>query len=322
MCIRDSIYYNNADWPGNNLKVWKERKPGSKWRWFMFDLDHFSHGGSANSTLLLNEILTNDNFDNQRDPISTNPIRQLMENAEFTAEFIQRSNTYIQTIWDPARVSPIFFDYKNLVANEVQPDFLRWTTGANNQWDFDRWNTSIDQIDEFFMIRPDVYRVMLDNTLNVSGRHQLNLNFDASSNGVVVLHSNHYTIPHNYSGTYHADVPMLIHAVPDAGYRFSHWMETGNTDPSLYISINSNTTLTPVFTPAQDLVINEIHYNPLGSSEDAEFIEIYNPDSNPIDVSTYEFTDGICFEFPPSTIIAGGESVSYTHLTLPTILLV
>ena len=32
-----NIYFNNTDWPGNNIKFWKH--PDTKWRWIMFDTD-------------------------------------------------------------------------------------------------------------------------------------------------------------------------------------------------------------------------------------------------------------------------------------------
>ncbi|MFK7810093.1 MAG: CotH kinase family protein, partial [Saprospiraceae bacterium] len=33
------IYLDNTDWPGNNNRRWRERKPGKQWRYFLYDLD-------------------------------------------------------------------------------------------------------------------------------------------------------------------------------------------------------------------------------------------------------------------------------------------
>jgi len=137
----------------------------------------------------------------------------------------------------------------------------------------------------------------------------LNINFDATTNGKVVFHSNYYELPYNHSGWYHSDVPIEIRAIPDVGYRFSHWLETGNTNSTLYQSFNTATTLTPVFEPALDVVINEIHYHPNDSINEKEFIEIYNPDTNARDLSGYEFSEGICFKFPKGTTINPGEYI-------------
>ncbi|MBK7500359.1 MAG: CotH kinase family protein [Ignavibacteriales bacterium] len=40
------IYAANGDWPGSNMKLWRERTAGSKWRWMIYDLD-FTFGGNA-----------------------------------------------------------------------------------------------------------------------------------------------------------------------------------------------------------------------------------------------------------------------------------
>ncbi len=40
------IYSANADWPGNNLKLWRPRTPDGRWRWMLFDTD-FGFGGNA-----------------------------------------------------------------------------------------------------------------------------------------------------------------------------------------------------------------------------------------------------------------------------------
>jgi len=52
----------------------------------------------------------------------------------------------------------------------------------------------------------------------------------------------------------------------------------------------------------EDVVINEIYYNPLENDLN-EFIELYNPTTSPIDLDGYHFTAGITYTFPPGTTI-------------------
>lgn len=33
------IYFDNTDWPGSNIKYWRERIPGARWQWILFDTD-------------------------------------------------------------------------------------------------------------------------------------------------------------------------------------------------------------------------------------------------------------------------------------------
>ncbi|MEW6233822.1 MAG: CotH kinase family protein [Candidatus Omnitrophota bacterium] len=67
-----------------------------------------------------------------------------------------------------------------------------------------------------------------------------------------------------------------------------------------------------------DVVINEIHYNPLDDAP-SEFIELYNPASQSIDLSNYAFTEGVAYQIPPGTIIEPSSYllvVKYTDSTI------
>ena len=56
------------------------------------------------------------------------------------------------------------------------------------------------------------------------------------------------------------------------------------------------------------IVFSEIMYNDPGYGLDSlEFVELYNYTDEPIDLTNYQFTDGITFTFPPYTL----ESESY-----------
>lgn len=61
---------------------------------------------------------------------------------------------------------------------------------------------------------------------------------------------------------------------------------------------------------AENLVISEIFYNPPGPAEFGEFIELYNPTSNPIDLSGVRFISGITFEFPLKTVLPAGGRIT------------
>jgi len=59
-----------------------------------------------------------------------------------------------------------------------------------------------------------------------------------------------------------------------------------------------------------EAVINEIHYNPpdndLEDGSYREFIELYNPDSETLDLSGYEFAAGITYKFPQGVKLLPG----------------
>jgi hypothetical protein len=55
---------------------------------------------------------------------------------------------------------------------------------------------------------------------------------------------------------------------------------------------------------SQQVVINEIHYDPADNTSRAEFIELYNAGNTPVDLSGWYFSDGIDFVIPSGTVIA------------------
>ncbi len=59
----------------------------------------------------------------------------------------------------------------------------------------------------------------------------------------------------------------------------------------------------------QNLVISEIMYNPFGTSEDGEFIELWNPSSDYVDLSGVAFVFGIEYQFAAGQFLAPGARV-------------
>ncbi len=64
--------------------------------------------------------------------------------------------------------------------------------------------------------------------------------------------------------------------------------------------------------PLQNLIINEIHYNPSvpSAAQDPkryEFIELYNKGATPLQLDGVKFSRGISFEFPANTTILPGQ---------------
>ena len=58
------------------------------------------------------------------------------------------------------------------------------------------------------------------------------------------------------------------------------------------------------------VVINEIMYNPISLDDNDEYVELHNHGDEPVDLSNWQFNDGITFIFPyPTTLPAGGYIV-------------
>jgi len=60
---------------------------------------------------------------------------------------------------------------------------------------------------------------------------------------------------------------------------------------------------------SSSLVISEIFYNPPGSIETTEYVELMNASSATLDLSNVSFTAGITFTFPGATLLAPGSRI-------------
>lgn len=118
-----NLYFNNQDFPGNNIVMWRPRTNGGRWRWIAKDTD-FGLGlyGTQPDYNTIAWIYTPDydpahNWANQYD--HTRLFRRLMDNPDFNRLFIDRAAIYmgdflneqgVRAIWDPM-VDAIQYEY-------------------------------------------------------------------------------------------------------------------------------------------------------------------------------------------------------------------
>lgn len=307
------LFIANTDWPSNNLDVWHEQN--GKARWLLYDTDWglgFRRNVSNNRQKNPPEVDAISRATQQTDTgwpngkAATVILYKIIQNSTFQDEFIQRYATQLDILFNSNRTTGIVNDLRDIMEPEMQEHLDRWNLNGSN---ISNWHTDVNQIVNWLNDRPDYVYTNIENFFNLSGTYTLTIPVTSATNGRVLLNSNKYLAPLNYSAKYFENVPVMLTAVANPGYRFSHWQETGDTDASINVTYNTNKTLTPVFVSSEDVVINEIYYNPLGSSENGEFIEIYNPGAYPRDLSGLVFTDAICFEFPLNTTINPGEYI-------------
>ena len=65
--------------------------------------------------------------------------------------------------------------------------------------------------------------------------------------------------------------------------------------------------LAPWLPATAGVVINEIFYHAPNEVEGSDYLELYNPDDRPVDLSGWKFTKGIHYEFPSGTRLEAKE---------------
>lgn len=94
-----NLYYNNQDFPGNNIALWRPRTEGGRWRFIAKDTD-FGIGlyGSPASYNTIQWIYT-PGYDSDRDwgnsSDATRLFRRLMDDTDFKRDFIDRTAIYM-----------------------------------------------------------------------------------------------------------------------------------------------------------------------------------------------------------------------------------
>jgi len=245
------VYMANADWPANNITIWKEQKVGEKWRYCVMDTDgSTSNGFDTNTeagfnTLEFINTATSQSWPNHSN--STLAFRRMLDNPDFRNEYVQRTCSFIHLIYDPSRVNP----YSDSIQSMIEPFMPQHI----EKYGFDNaaggnlfsWNAWIDNFKQFFVDRPDNMRNFMNTEFGLNGTYELFLNYNSNTGGTVVVNTNEMETPFNYTGIYFKDVPLQVKAIPKPNYEFLYWLETGETNPVINFFSNSDAVLTPIF---------------------------------------------------------------------------
>ena len=91
-------YYDNMDWPGTNIKYWRERVTAGKWRWILLDLDFgfglYAHGPSEDHIAFMFATVAT-RYSNP--PWSTLLQRKLVQNPVIRNRFINQVADLLNT---------------------------------------------------------------------------------------------------------------------------------------------------------------------------------------------------------------------------------
>ncbi len=253
------IYIANFDWPANNVAVWRHQNNG-RWRWMLFDTDLSSgYAQWTPSTIYFNAIehaTATDGPGWPNGPESTLFLRKLLDNTDFAHEFVQRSCTFGQVLFAPERATFFVDSLANRIAGEMPATIANFEDAPEDWYLWDEtpvsgsipaWQSHLADFKFFFNQRLVHFLDHYQNHFGYSGRFNLQINYDASTPGKVVLHDNDMSIPFQYSGEYFRNIPIQIKAIPDPGYTFVRWEETGDTNATINFQSNSNQILTPIF---------------------------------------------------------------------------
>lgn len=137
----------NGDWPANNMKCWREKKAGGKWRWILHDSDAALHRIKLKSVENALSTIEEGWPSNAR---STLLLRSLLANPEFKQQFLRRAEELLIYRLNPNNGYSVTQSVVSAVGPEMQNNIDRYGYPLN----FQTWHEAIDHSLNFWAKRP------------------------------------------------------------------------------------------------------------------------------------------------------------------------
>lgn len=262
-----NIYFGNADWPHNNLRVWRDRAgapgpgvaPGrdGRWRWLLFDVDlglgHPWSGGYGDPTLA--NATAPAGRPGVDAPWSTILLRALLKNADFRRDFLNTSADLLNSHFREARVRGVLDGMAGELAPVMAEHLRRWRTmdGSTNGW-----QENLRVLRTFAAQRPVFLRQHFVSHLGLAGYAPLTVEVNDPPRGRVrvnrlVIDRDLPGVPaalYPWTGLYFRGVPVEVEALPARGFVFARWEEGAAADTArLTLALTNATRLRAVFLP-------------------------------------------------------------------------
>ena len=144
------MYFGVYDWPGNNIRFWRDRSVDGKWRWVFFDNDDAFSELYFNSYDHLQDT-TNTGWPNP--PWSTELYRNLMLNEDFREAFFRRVEEHLNHSFRPDNSVPLAVSVAERISGEIPHHIERWRYPETHS----QWTQNIGTIIQFLEDRPCVF---------------------------------------------------------------------------------------------------------------------------------------------------------------------
>ncbi|MBC8214908.1 MAG: CotH kinase family protein, partial [Candidatus Marinimicrobia bacterium] len=282
------IFIDNRDWPGNNIKFWREKVPNGKWQWILYDTD-FGFGVWDPNAYAFNtlEFAADPNgSDWPNPPWSTFLFRSLLENESFRFDFINQFCDHLNTTFKPDRVIQLLNQKANLISDEITIHINLWQNIIN-------WNYNISQMENFANLRLPYIRSHIQTFFDLEEMVLIQISLSPVNGGHIKLNSIELT-EFPFNGHYYKEIPITLSAIPANGFEFTGWSGVDNGDSSqITIMLIDDMSITAHFTPVDEgeIVINEINYNSSSDFDSEDWVEIFNGRHSDVDLSGWTFKD-------------------------------
>ena len=328
------IYSGNDDWIStwiNNIKLWRPRYPGAKWRYQLHDVDQG----------LLSDKLIQNTLDTVLYTTVTNNhsmmLNKFLQNADFKRGFINKFMDMFNTSLNADTMLKTLNIFKNEIQNEINYMVTQWPldTGMQNSvtnTSYSRWSTNVTEIQNFINQRYKKLRTFLINKYNLgTDTIWVTIRSAQPERGKVKLNS----LPpmtQKWGGVYLKGNPLDVTAIAEPGYVFDYWANSisfsNNKNMSLTQTFVNNDSLVAYFKIAPTITFSEINYMSDPTKDSRDWIELQNYGTNPLSISkwklkqvstgtTYTFPSGITLN--PGSFLVLSQDTNFFRMQFPNV---
>jgi len=305
------IFIGNQDWENNNIKFWKPKKEGGKWKWVLWDTDYalgeqkkFPVGKPSHN--FIHMALT---YGGWGDGDYTWMLRNLMKNKQFRELFIIRYLDLLNTTFVPSFTTEIFNSLGDTLETDISKQFEKW--GKSKEI----WKADMLYTNDFLRNRPEFSRKNLANEFELNDTLK-GIKLEVSDNDAGRIKLNTLFIDGNtlgwldkskiWKGEYFKNSEISVVAMPNSGLFFDHWEGDVEDDmklkDTLIFKIESTIYLKAIF-KKNPVIVPKLYINEVMAlnknafeNEDGDYsdwIEIYNPTDEAINISGFYLTDDL-----------------------------
>lgn len=311
-CFAVQSIVNNGDWLHNNIKYWRERKEGARWRYLLFDLDAalgrfgWTQADEENLDDLITPLVA---IGNKHSTL----FRRLLDNEGYRHYFINRYADLLNTMFR----SEIFREEVDRTVAEIDPEmprhFERWTWPGYDTWRNERLSIIYDFVED----RPAYARQHVRDYFSLANEVKLELQtFPQGAGSVRVNTIETAELP--WDGIYFNGVPVELEIIPNPGFTFSHWtsaetIKDPDSAPVIRYNFTQDDQVVAHFSGVPDKMLLEVYID----NNEQFRINLQLPEADRVELSLYNMAGQLIQTVADDNLLAGLQTYMVSAVNLP-----